>query len=77
VAAEEPSGTDEWVSREWQLSGRGEDPQLAGVGVVDVDGFGKAELGSEWLATRGWYRGTVENDAEGTTELTLAIAEDA
>jgi hypothetical protein len=65
------------VSREWQLGGRGEDPQLAGVRVVDVDGFGEAELGSEWLATLGRYRGTVENDAEGTTELTLAVAEDA
>ncbi|HEX7212058.1 MAG TPA: hypothetical protein VF241_14125 [Propionibacteriaceae bacterium] len=41
------------------------------------DGFGEAELGGEWLATLGWYRMTVENDAEGTTELTRAIAEDA
>jgi hypothetical protein len=52
MAAEEPSGADEWVSREGQLGG-------------------------EWLPPLGWYRGTVENDAEGTTELTLAIAEDA
>jgi hypothetical protein len=77
MAAEEPSGADEWVSREGQLGGRGEDPQLASVRVVDIDGFGEAELGGEWLPPLGWYRGTVENDAEGTTELTLAIAEDA
>jgi hypothetical protein len=77
VAAEEPSGADGWVSREWQLGGRGEDPQLAGVRVIDVDGFGEAEIGGEWLPTLGWYRGTVENHAEGTTELTVAVAEDA
>src|SRR5688572_19370490 len=57
VAAEEPSCADKWVSREGQLGGRGEDPQLAGVRVVDVDGFGEAELGGEWLSTLGWYRG--------------------
>jgi hypothetical protein len=45
--------------------------------VVDVDGFGEAELGGEWLSTLGWYRGTVENHAERTTELILAVAEDA
>jgi hypothetical protein len=38
---------------------------LAGVRVVDVDGFGEAELGGEWLSTLGWYRGTVEHHAEG------------
>jgi hypothetical protein len=76
MAAEEPSGADKWVSCEGQLCGRREDPQLAGVRVVDIDGFGEAELGGEWLPTLGWYRGTVENHAEGTTELTLAVAED-
>ena len=30
-----------------QLGGRGEDPQLAGFRVVDIDGFGEAELGGE------------------------------
>jgi hypothetical protein len=29
------------------------------------------------LPTLGWYGGTVENHAEGTTELTSAVAEDA
>jgi hypothetical protein len=66
-----------WVSREGQLGGRGEDSQLAVVRVVDIDGFGEAELGGEWLPTLGTYCGTVENHAEGTTELTLAVAEDA
>jgi hypothetical protein len=47
VAAEEPSGADEWVSREGQLGGWGEDPQLAGFRVVYIDGFGEAELGGE------------------------------
>ena len=42
-----------------------------------VGSFGEAELGGEWLPTLGWYRGTVEDHAEGTTELTLAVAEDA
>jgi hypothetical protein len=41
VAAEEPSGADKWVSRERQPGGRGEDPELAGVRVVDIDSFGK------------------------------------
>jgi hypothetical protein len=77
VAAEEPSGADKWVSCEGQLGGRGEDPQLPSVLVVDVDGFGEAELGGEWSPTLGWYRGTVENHAERTTELILAVAEDA
>jgi hypothetical protein len=77
VAAEEPRGAHKWVSGEGQLGGRGEDPQLAGVRVVDIDGFGEAELGGEWLPTLGWYRRTVENHAEGTTELTLAVTEDA
>ena len=58
-------------------SARGEYPQLAGVRVVDIDGFGEAELGGEWSPTLGQYRGTVENHAEGTTESTLAVAEDA
>jgi hypothetical protein len=58
-------------------SAAGEDPQLAGVRVVDVDGLGEAELGGEWLPTLGWYRRTVQNHAEGTTELTLAVTEDA
>jgi hypothetical protein len=65
------------VSREGQLGGRREDLQLAGVRVLDIDGFGEAELGGEWLPTLGSYRGTVENYAEGTTEVTLAVAEDA
>jgi hypothetical protein len=77
VAAEEPSGADKWVSGEGQLGGRGKDPQLAAVGVVDIDGFGEAELGGEWLPTLGWYCGTVENHAKRTTESTLAVAEDA
>ena len=77
VAAEEPSGADKWVSGEGQLGGGGENPQLAGVRVVDIDGFGEAELGGEWLPALGKYGGPVENHAEGTTELTLAVAEDA
>jgi len=77
VAAEEPSDADKWVPREGQLGGRGEDPQLAGGLVVDIGGFGEAELGGEWLPTLGWYRTAVENHTERTTELTLAVAEDA
>ena len=48
-----------------------------GFRVVDIDGFGEAELGGEWSPTLGPCRGTVENHAEGTTELTLAVAEEA
>ena len=45
--------------------GRREDPQLASVGVVNIDGFGEAELGGEWSPALGWYRGTIDNHAEG------------
>ena len=65
------------MSREGQLGGRGEEPQLGGVRVVDMDGFREAELGGEWSPPLGWYRGTVDNHAEGTTESTRAVAEDA
>ena len=41
------------------------------------DGFGEAQLGGEWSPALGWYRGTVDNHAEGTTESTLTVAEDA
>jgi hypothetical protein len=77
VSAEEPSGADERVAREGQFGGRCEDPQLAGVRIVDVDSLGEAEFGGEWLPTLGQYRGAVEYHAERTTELTLAVAEDA
>jgi len=75
--AEEPSGADKRVSREGQLGGRAEDPQLAGVRVVDINGFGEAELGGERLPMLGRYGGTVEYYAEGTTELAVAVAEDS
>jgi hypothetical protein len=44
---------------------------------VKIRSWPVSELGGERLPTFGWYHGTVENHAEGTTESALVIAEDA